>query len=879
MSLHGVARRRAVRLLQTFFESDGERQRITVFNQAFSGESHDPRNQIVFSLSSGDFADHAVEKLLAFGCSGRGKHCLSLLLETMAEIRGRQSDPDYYELPLLLNSSCELPTRGEELLYINRLIDETQEKARLFSPLQGSAAISRRANPSAMLKPWQDDREIALLTYHSRKSEIQEKPDTRNFPNILDAFTKVRRAALLGAPGSGKSTTLRKLAVELAIEARDNQDSAIPLLAALGNWNGDESLETFLDHTAPEIGWAIKALSRTGRLVLLLDGLNEVPTAKWKDKANGVRKLQDQLHKDTPIFISCRREDYTGDLDLGLDTLTLEPLTPLRIRQALSLWVANSGESPELAESIFWQLAGDEQLAKVFQKWKDAGATEDIFWSAADPKDHKEAYGKTSGPDDELWRRHVPNQRSLLKLASNPFMLTMLFQVRVNEGELPRNRGDLFSRFINRLLSREGLLVHHAASNEWRLEPEGHSLLKGLTGLAWEVQQVRDGVLTRFPRSTVIQFLGDGGLKTALDCTLLEGGDELRFRHQLLQEYFTAQALQSHLQDKEASELWPPERWWERSGWEETAVLMAGFHAGDCTSVIHWLAEAQPEVAGQCILESGAEIVDRPGLLLQLKALWEPRLQSEPQPEARAAIGRALGQLNLDTRKGVGLTPDGLPDIDWVEISGGEFIYQKGQRRKMDRFFISRYPVTNAQYQAFLSSNPDQSAEPPRWSESNHPRETVSWHEAMAFCAWLTEKLGREASLPTEWQWERAARGTDGKVYPWGNEFRSGCANINETYQHAGPHYLARTSPVGIYPEGASSEGVLDLSGNVWEWCLNEYDKPDRTKPGGEQSRVLRGGSWVFFQEFARAEFRVSYRPQYRINYIGFRVVSLSPSR
>ncbi|MFN0106464.1 MAG: SAV_2336 N-terminal domain-related protein [Bryobacteraceae bacterium] len=344
------------------------------------------------------------------------------------------------------------------------------------------------------------------------------------------------------------------------------------------------------------------------------------------------------------------------------------------------------------------------------------------------------------------------------------------------------------------------------------------------------------------------------------------------------------------------AELWPDERWWERTDWQETAALLAGLPPEDRPRVILWLAAAQPESAVQYILENGADIVDRPGLFQKLQSAWLPRLtgpEREPQPEGRAAIGRALGRLGLDNRKGVGLTPDGVPDIDWVAIPGGEFVYQADERRLIEPFFIARYPVTNAQFQAFLEAEdgyrqdrwwreldqPDRTPRLPKWTESNHPRERVSWQEAMAFCAWLGYKLARDVRLPTEWQWERAAQGADGGGYPWGAKYIPGYANIDETHAKEGPHYLQRTSAVGIYPEGASPHGVLDLCGNVWEWCLNEYENPNCTQPGGRESRVLRGGSWGLNSEYARARDRNIDHPTDRIAGVGFRVVYSSPNR
>jgi len=902
-------RERAVHLLVTFFAIHDERERRFFFEEAFGPFDPNPARYIDFSGAVAPFAASAVDKLLAFGCAGRGEHALSVLLRTMATARGRQRHADYKEIPRALDEACALPTREEEHQYLARLIEEIEVKARLYYPLSG---IANTRPELTGLEPWNDDRALKVYLLHqSRQHDAREQAPAREYGDILAAFEVVERAALLGAPGSGKSTTLRKLALELARQALADPKAPLPLLVSLGNWLGDQSLAEFLAEQAPEIGWAAEALCKANKLVLLLDGLNEVPAAKRAAKAAGVKSLCRKFEKLNPhaaLFGSCRREDYAGELDLGLDTLTLEPLPPQRVRAALRQWMADCGQSEERADSLFWQLAGDERLSGVLKTWLAAGASEEAFWTVSSPQQEKQAYAKTSGEEDRLWSRHIPDPRSLLRLASNPFMLTMLFWVWRTEGKLPKNRGDLFGGFTDSLLGREKLLTLNAETNRTQSTEEGEQLLAGLAGLAWRMQTDRIaagqsengefGVLTVVSRETAIQALASEDLlKKAQDCTLLEGTDDFRFRHQLLQEYFTARALRRNITEIRPEDLWPPERWWQRTGWEETAVLLAGLHAGDCSNIIRWLANAQPEVAAQCILESGAEIANRPALLRELQSAWLPRLTSlerEPAPESRAAIGRALGRLGLDNRKGTGLRPDGLPDIDWVEILGGEFLYGEGERRRIETFRMARYPVTNAQFQAFLDArdgyagdrwwkgldNPDRTPHLSSWSESNHPRETVSWYEAMAFCAWLGHNLKLDVRLPTEWQWERAARGRDGREYPWGNKYLSGYANIYETYQGGGNHYLARTSAVGIYPQAASLpplEGVLDLAGNVWEWCLNEYEKPDRTKPGGERSRVLRGGSWGFNQGGARAGYRYGSRPGSRFNYIGFRVVVSSP--
>jgi hypothetical protein len=201
-------RSQAVRLLETFFATDTEAVRKTVFGQAFGDCAWSPMRQIVWSGSAAEFAAHAVDTLLAFGCAERGRHCLSLLLKTMAEIRGRQTEPDYTNLQPPLDAGCATPTREEEQSYLARLLEETEEQARLYSSLYGIAEIRRRGEADSLLRAWKDDPGITLLRHNPRKSEVLEKGEVRDYDDILTAFAEVRREALFGAPGSGKTTTL-----------------------------------------------------------------------------------------------------------------------------------------------------------------------------------------------------------------------------------------------------------------------------------------------------------------------------------------------------------------------------------------------------------------------------------------------------------------------------------------------------------------------------------------------------------------------------------------------------------------------------------------------------------------------------------------------
>jgi len=151
----------------------------------------------------------------------------------------------------------------------------------------------------------------------------------------------------------------------------------------------------------------------------------------------------------------------------------------------------------------------------------------------------------------------------------------------------------------------------------------------------------------------------------------------------------------------------------------------------------------------------------------------------------------------------------------------------------------------------------------------NHPRVIVTWYEAYAFSRWLSEKLGYDVRLPSEAEWEKAARGGDGRAYPWGEEFDAARCNIGDTG-------IGMTSAVGAFPSGSSPYGVLDMSGNVWEWCATKwrksYEEPATEDPEGEASRVARGGSFADDRDAARCAFRGPHPPLVADANLGFRV-------
>ena len=178
---------------------------------------------------------------------------------------------------------------------------------------------------------------------------------------------------------------------------------------------------------------------------------------------------------------------------------------------------------------------------------------------------------------------------------------------------------------------------------------------------------------------------------------------------------------------------------------------------------------------------------------------------------------------------------------------------------------------------------PGRQTQPAYWNDEafNNPAQPVvgvCWFEARAYCAWLRAQTGQPFRLPTEAEWEAAARGRDGRRYAYGDDFDARLCNAFETH-------IRRTTPVGVFPSGETPEGLTDLTGNVWDWTGSLYQpyhyvaEDGREDPAGDARRVVRGGAWYINRTHARAACRDDVAPDNRDDYIGFRLACSSPIR
>jgi formylglycine-generating enzyme required for sulfatase activity len=673
--------------------------------------------------------------------------------------------------------------------------------------------------------------------------------------SLNEAVVRYPCVILLGDPGCGKTSTLENLAFEFADDVH-----LLPVPLYLGDLNPSDRLEEFvtrswmslLDNAPLEAEEASAILYRyleSGRLLFLIDALNEMPLGGYRENCLALRQFIDRWSLSGNRFVvSCRILDYGEELS-GLQRVEVQPLSDESVHQFIK------NELPDNWEAL----------------WRE-------FTESGD------------------------KSRRLLEIARNPYMLTVMIDVFAADGKLVQNRAELMRRFV-------GILMGWATAKGVSKPVSSEAAMAAISVAAFEMQR-RSGFGTTSKTDDVIAFMrGDGEagswpvqsydqfLRFAASAKIIEmpvDRKTVRFYHQLLQEFFAAQRV-LRLDPSELSELWRS-AWlesempaWPRphnnfeplapppsTGWEETTILAAGLAHAEAQKLIGALCRSNPILAARCVLEhpaigqaTRAEIADR---------LYATVADPDVALRVRIAAGEMLGCLG-DRRAG-----------EMALIPAGKFLMGEGAEQHevfLRDYQIGRYPVTNAEYARFVSAggyadrelwtaagwrevgnerNAPRLWQNPRFNKPAQPVIGLSWYECVAYCRWLRRQTGRIHRLPTEAEWEKAARGADGRAYPWGDAFDARRLNARE-----GNQKVYCSTPIGIYPTGVSPFGLLDCAGNCWEWCATRWKKSfpydadedewSEAYLEAQNLRALRGGSWNYEAEVTRCANRFRFEP------------------
>jgi formylglycine-generating enzyme required for sulfatase activity len=759
-----------------------------------------------------------------------------------------------------------------------------------------------------------DEARLAPGERYRRAGQLTTETVTVSVPNALAGS---RRLVVLGDPGSGKTTLLRYLALTYARDVAEKgrnrverelglaESGHLPVLLELrriGRFlaqhrpvdDGTDGHGLLLDflHEAWQ-GEKIKLPAdffddwlTGGRAVILLDGLDEVADP---DLRRRVARLVEAFARAYPAcrwVVTSRVVGYSGPARLGeaFTVTTVRDFSLAEVERFLSNW---------------------HRLLAVGQHGPGAVA-------------ERQAAAQTA----PLLQAIRSNER-IRELAINPLLLTVIAVVHRDLVQLPDRRAALYAEAVEVLLGQwdeaRGVTEFSILPDQPFDAGDKRLVLQNLALHLHEQQskeigvgELRPWLATQFaevvtqPRQVagvVERFLRVIEERAGLLIAREEG--VYAFSHLTFQEYLAALAA-ANRDDYVAYLL-------ARSGddwWREVILLAAGYLSSQSTAktsrLIRAIAEypAEPEayhnlvLAADCLLAVGSgrvkgevpgEVqrrlrrgVEKPAPLL---TRWLKGVGAKSWIEQRGRAMAALGRAGA----GYWTLPYGEPE--WVKIPAGEFwLGGEGEydgkpvhRLYLPTYQISKTPITNAQYQLFTQSTGHRTPgnweynRPPKGRES-HPVVEVDWEEAVAYCGWLSEQTGKLIRLPSEAEWEKAARGDkDQRVYPWGDNFEA-------TRCNSAGLGLRDTTPVGIFPEGASPYGCLDMVGNVGEWTRSEYeDYPYDPTDGREDlkrtgvPRVLRGGSFHEDEGFARCASRNLNLFDGWNSYLGFRVVCGAP--
>jgi len=764
---------------------------------------------------------------------------------------------------------------------------------------------------------------VPLEVRDMRLRELNRSMNVQDHITISGILNLYRRFVLIGAPGCGKSTLLSYLTLTYARDRKEgagvvrsrlqlDEGDYLPIPLTLRDFAsflldkhsnpGKDGPALFLDYLldyyrSQEIilpdGFFSSHLEK-GKAILLLDGMDEIAGSTLRQRVARLVEKFSERYPGCRFIVSSREAGYEGASRIGAQfgLAKVGEFGSAEARQFIRYWTHEvettlaQSETPEVL-----------QLA-------EAQAENLIQAINANP--------------------HVAD------LATNPLLLTVIALVYRYRAQLPERRSELYEEAVEVLLGNwdraKGL--DYGETIGARLDSgDLRSLLEYVA--FWmhdrmqrviELDDLSALVLPEFkrmvgdfaqPEKALNDFLRVVNERSGL---LIERGVGLYgFTHLIFQQYLAARALSER---KDSLEI--TLRHLADPFWRDVILLEAGYLSSRgqrrvtelIVAIMNADSSSEPEphynllLAAECLFDVGAARVEGDLLGEARKRLMkqaDASLKRGDKASVLAKITASNALARLESGQVVAhfwKPPYGEPE--WVTIPAGKFGMgsNNGESNEapshllhISEFQIARVPITNAQYALYVKDTENKPPEHWRGSEltariENHPVVNITWDEASKYCIWLSEKVNKNIVLPSEAEWEKAARGPDEREYPWGNKWE-------ELYCNSKKLGLNDTTPVGLFINGASPYGVLDMSGNVWEWTrsifgskengdnkIRKYCYPYDATDGRETMQsnsnsyfVLRGGSFGDSVESIRCTTRTGDVPGSRLKKLGFRVV------
>jgi len=866
------------------------------------------------------------------------RFCQSLPLAVMGGDEGVDDEVSLERIYVELDTNLHIKQKELEALRKGEKVDLTRSEQRMESPEQEIIAMQRSKHPEEQMVSVPvfeaviaTPRAVLLGDPGAGKSTF-----VRYLVAMQSAVTLKECAALRGVEAELMPVfiTLRDLAprlLKLEMDHLPAEKQNKEMLKVLREHIQAELVSLNAEEFFPDL---CRQLEK-GNVLLVMDGLDEVPhnaRACIRQTVNAAIKE----YKPQRLIVTCRIRSYTGSAVLSLPSFTLQPFDQKKIQRFVQAWYKTQTDLGHFTVEQAKLRAEDLSKAATGSDLRELSSNPMMLTSMAIihqkeiglPRERVKLYNLAV---DVLLRRWQKSKVGLSLVPSEGLAAFLKDDLRLRatlerlayeshrasmkdkEGaDLPRGMmldlldhkeylggAGLASEFLDYVDQRAGLLIGRGGSDE--SHPSTYS----------------------FPHRTFQEYLAG--------CYLIGQRDLIRL--------FVQHATEGDFWDL-AVLLGIEELYFNRKNINTLLDLAYGLcpaakpknEAG--RRALLWSGEISKVVGLDKVLIDTLNPNGGKKYIARLKPSLIALLNSKLSAVERAEAGCVLAKLG-DPRPEV----TSVEAMQFCHVPAGEFSIGDDEKHTLDlpEFWMSQYPITNAQFNQFVEAGGY--AEAHFWSEAreasiwrdgkihlewaneireapknfgepfclaNHPVVGITWYEALAFTRWLTEKVRSEGCklkvydpqtdsvstnptmqslivnhkldlcLPSEAEWEKAARSTDGREYPWGGEFDRNKANTSETG-------IGSTSAVGCFAGGASSYGLQDMSGNVWEWTRSVYKQyPYEVIDGREDltskdTRVLRGGSFYNGFNGARCAARNGDAPVDLVGGYGFRVAVVSP--